>query len=188
MGRARSGAPQGGWSARTALATAALAVFLACGAALLARSHEGGRSHEELAAAWAGEYGVEPGLVMAVIRCESGGRVDAVSPAGARGLMQIMPGTAAHVAAGLGLPAPDARDLLDPEINVRLGTRYLAELRKTFNDDHLALAAYNAGPANARKWAERCPGLDGATVVRREAFPQTRAYVDRVMREWKKGP
>jgi soluble lytic murein transglycosylase len=99
--------------------------------------------------------------------------------------MQIMPGTAVRVAGELGLPAPDPEDLFDPDVNIRLGTWYLSSLRKTFGDDHLAIASYNAGPGNVKKWIGRCPGKDGATVIRKAGFPETRAYVARVMKEWK---
>jgi soluble lytic murein transglycosylase len=185
MGKGRREGVRGGPDLRAAASAVALLLFLAGAFALLARAYEGTRSQEEIVEAAAREQGLDPRLVMAVIKCESGGRPDAVSPAGARGLMQIMPGTAARVASRMGLPAPSNEDLFDPEINVRLGCRYLADLRREFGDDRLALAAYNAGPGNAKKWAARCPGKDGAAVVRREAFPETRAYVDRVLKEWK---
>ncbi len=130
------------------------------------------------------EYGVDPLLVEAVIECESGGRPDAVSRAGAVGLMQLMPGTARAVAAEIDLPSPDARDLFDPEINVRLGVYYLAKMLKLFEDKHLALAAYNAGPANVRRWMARNPGCVGAVVVSRSGFGETRHYVRRVLNAW----
>ena len=83
-------------------------------------------------------YNLDPCLVMAVIQVESGFDPEAVSHKGAQGLMQILPGTAAS----LGL-----KDPLDPQSNLRAGIRYLAQLKKVFNNDLvLTLAAYNAGP------------------------------------------
>jgi soluble lytic murein transglycosylase-like protein len=85
-------------------------------------------------------HGVDPALVAALIRVESGFRVDAVSPQGAQGLMQVMPDTAAL----LGFS-----DGTDPHVNLEIGTRYLAILLEQFGGDaELALAAYNAGPVS----------------------------------------
>lgn len=144
---------------------------------------EDGRS--DLVRAFSAEYGVDAALVNAVIECESGGRVQAVSRAGAVGLMQVMPATARAVCAEIGLPAPSRLDLFDPEINIRVGTYYLAKMLRRFGDVHLALAAYNAGPGNVTRWMGEHPRLDGPGVVRRAAFGETRAYVDRVLKAWK---
>jgi len=104
---------------------------------------------------------VPPRLVSAVIRAESGGDPSAVSRAGAAGLMQLMPATAAQYG---------ARDRFDPEENVAAGTRYLRDLLARYHHDlRRAVAAYNAGPA----------AVDAARGV--PAFDETRAYVARVV-------
>jgi soluble lytic murein transglycosylase-like protein len=91
----------------------------------------------------AGQYGIDPSVITAVIVAESGGKAHAVSPAGARGLMQIMPATGRE----LGLVNP-----FDPRENILAGTRYLSRMLKRFGGDiTLALAAYNAGPGAVRK-------------------------------------
>lgn len=83
--------------------------------------------------------GIEPDLVRAVLVVESGGDPAAVSPRGARGLMQLMPATARQYG---------VRDVFDPEQNIRAGSRYLRDLADRYrNDLELTLAAYNAGPA-----------------------------------------
>jgi soluble lytic murein transglycosylase len=131
------------------------------------------------------EHDLDPALVKAVITVESGGRVDAVSRAGARGLMQVMPGTASRVCEELGLPSPSRSDLFDPEINIRIGSYYLAKMLAKFGDVCLALGAYNAGPANVRRWIARNPGRTGSEVIRIAAYVETRRYVARVLRTWK---
>jgi soluble lytic murein transglycosylase-like protein len=90
---------------------------------------------------------LDPKLVLAVIRVESGFRARAVSPAGAVGLMQLMPFTFGEVADRSGLSGADP---FDPVGNVRAGIRYLTELVVAFGDLELALMAYNAGPARIR--------------------------------------
>ncbi len=104
--------------------------------------------------------GIDPALVLAVIEAESGQATDAVSPKGAVGLMQVLPGTAAEI----GFP-----DAADPAHNLEAGCRYLAALLETFGGDvELALAAYNAGPGAVRHWGTVPP------------YRETRAFVARV--------
>lgn len=100
-------------------------------------------------------------LLAAVVEAESGFDPDAVSPRGARGLMQLMPATAAD----MGAAHPT-----DPGANVRAGARYLRQLLRRFDDDlELALAAYNAGPGNVLRYRGVPP------------FRETNRYVDRVL-------
>ncbi len=98
----------------------------------------------DMIASAAGRFGVDPRLIMAVILVESGGNPLATSPAGAAGLMQVMPSTFT----GMGY---DRRLIYDPRTNIEAGTRYLAECLTIFGGDvYWAAAAYNAGIANAR--------------------------------------
>ena len=90
----------------------------------------------------AGKHGVSADLIKAVINAESGGRVDARSPAGALGLMQLMPKTAQQ----LGV------DPLNPAANIDGGTRYLKTMAKKFGTLDKALAAYNSGPGTLKKF------------------------------------
>jgi hypothetical protein len=94
--------------------------------------------------------GLDPNLVYGVIWVESRFNPKAKSPAGARGLMQLMPATAAHLAKELGEKRPHA---YDPDFNIRAGAYYLDRLMDRFDgDETLAVAAYNAGPGNVSKW------------------------------------
>jgi len=113
-----------------------------------------------------GRYRLDPDLVNSVIKAESDFKVRAVSPKGAQGLMQLMPGTAAQ----LGVP-----NAFDPQANVDGGTRYLRELLERYNFDLVkALAAYNAGPQRVEQFGGVPP------------YYETRAYVARIVKDFNK--
>ena len=119
-------------------------------------------SFNEIIVRAAGRYGVDPALVKAVIKAESDFDPEAVSPAGAVGLMQLMPETARVVG---------VRDLRDPAQNIYGGVRHLSRLLRVFDGDTvLALAAYNAGENAVRRYGGLPP------------FRETREYVRRVLR------
>jgi soluble lytic murein transglycosylase len=121
------------------------------------------------------------GLLWAVARQESGFDPDAVSPARAVGLMQLLPETARPIAEELGLPAGDAR-LTSPPFALRVGGRLLRKLLDEFHGNvPLAVAAYNAGAESIERWASRSPGMELDTFVERIPFKETRDYVARVM-------
>ena len=160
-------------------------------AVLLAVYSNWPRRHDwtKLATAHANSVGLDPALVLAVIEAESKGRPRAMSRVGARGLMQLMPATAEEIAKRHGIGYHGRSDLFDPDLNVRLGTLYLAQLRRQFRDDpRLYIAAYNAGPGNVDKWRLQHPGLSSQQLIAQVAFPQTRAYVRRVMATWRDEP
>lgn len=119
-----------------------------------------------------------PFFILALIRQESSFNPNTESPVGALGLMQIMPRTAQELRRGV-----NRTDLLDPHKNIQLGARYLKALVKEFNqDEQKALAAYNAGAGNVRKWNKRFPGADSMLFSDLIPFDETREYVANIMR------
>jgi soluble lytic murein transglycosylase len=130
---------------------------------------------------------VEPALVYAIARQESAFNPDAVSPAGARGLMQFMPATARRVAQRYGVEFDESRLLGDPVFSAKLGAAHLGELLDGWGGSAaLAFAAYNAGPGHVRRWIERFGDprrgdRDIIDWVEQIPFPETRSYVQRVM-------
>lgn len=126
---------------------------------------------------------LDPWLVASLARRESLFWRRAASAAGAVGVMQLVPPTAARVAESLGLPAPDRAALFDPELNVALGTAELARLIAAF-DGHRApaLAAYNAGETVAREWWEaRPPGQPLDEWIETIPYTETRLYVKAIL-------
>ena len=138
-------------------------------------------AHRSLVTAAAAEHGLPQDWVYAVIRQESAFDADAASAADAIGLMQLLPSTARQVASRLGLAPPRRLDLIDPALNIRLGSAYLAAMRTRFGGRSLlATAAYNAGPNAARRWLADEP-LPGDLWLTRIPYRETRDYVRRVL-------
>jgi soluble lytic murein transglycosylase len=124
---------------------------------------------------------VEPELIYAIIRQESGFRADVVSPAAAVGLMQLLPVTAGRVAAENGLVS-EADRLTEPPVNIGYGSRYLRKLLDLFGGNYaLAAASYNAGPTAVLRWLNGSPDLELDVFVARIPFTETRGYVERVV-------
>jgi soluble lytic murein transglycosylase len=143
-------------------------------------------SHEDIIRQQAKEKGLDPSLVAAIIYEESKFR-DQTSHAGARGLMQITPGTADYIAEKSGGIAFEQGDLATPQINIAYGTYYLRLLLHKYDGSEiLALAAYNAGQANVDRWlAEARASGEPFRVAAHIPFAETRAYVDRVLQAQK---
>lgn len=139
-------------------------------------------SYLETVTAEAVKYGLEPHFVLSVIRVESRFDPLAISSAGARGLMQIMPVTGKEIEEQLGLSANPFCDLYRPELNIRLGTYYLwRQLEEFGGRPEMALAAYNAGPGRVRGWLRRLGAVDPELFVELIEFPETRQFVKKVL-------
>ncbi|WP_246027533.1 lytic transglycosylase domain-containing protein [Novosphingobium umbonatum] len=125
--------------------------------------------------------------IHAIARQESQFSYNALSRTNARGLMQLMPTTAAETARRIGLPFSTEALTADPSYNLALGNAYFARLLSSFNGSYpLAVAAYNAGPGNVRKWLAargdpRNGGVDWLEWIERIPFGETRGYVYHVM-------
>jgi len=121
---------------------------------------------EPLIARVAKEQGADPALVKSVVATESAFDPNAVSTKGAVGLMQVLPETAMRYGLAADKKRSVAQKLCDPTVNLRIGTRYLQDLRAMFNNLPLALAAYNSGENTVKRFNNQIP-----------PFPETVAYV-----------
>ena len=139
--------------------------------------------YRELVTSRARELGLDPYLLAGLIRQESAFVPDIVSPAGATGLTQVMPATGRQLAGAVGLRGFTAEMLETPELNVRLGTRFLSDLSRRYNGDvPLILSAYNAGPTRANRWRRLPEAEDPYRFTERIPFAETRDYVKNVTR------
>jgi soluble lytic murein transglycosylase len=128
--------------------------------------------YEHIVRGHARQYELDPALLAAVIYRESKFDADAESSSGAIGLMQLLPDTALGIASLTEGRRFRVEDLYDPEINVRYGSFYLRRLLRKYDDERLALAAYNAGQANVDEWV-----AEGGEI----GFAETREYVEDVL-------
>ncbi|RLA49545.1 MAG: lytic transglycosylase, partial [Gammaproteobacteria bacterium] len=116
-------------------------------------------------------------------RQESAFRPLVTSPAGARGLMQLMPATAKEVARKHRIPYKNSQQLFDPDLNIRLGSQYYADVLQRFGGNRiLTTAAYNAGPHRVSRWRKKSAGkLPFDAWVETIPFKETRQYVQNVL-------
>jgi len=131
------------------------------------------------------EFGIPPLLLLALVRQESAFNPEAVSPAAAVGLTQVIPDTGALIAASLDQPWEGIQSLTDPAASLRFGAAYLATQLETFDGDiYATLAGYNGGPWNAERWLgqQQLPNADGFVHV--IDFEETRRYVATVIEQF----
>lgn len=128
------------------------------------------------------ENDLDPYLVAAIIHVESKFDPAAVSPKGARGLMQIMPETAEWVAGVMGLEAFNTNLLFEPDQNVKIGSWYLSSLMQQFNDDLIvSLAAYNGGRNRVTRWLSEGIWDGQVETIANIPLSETRDYVQKVL-------
>jgi soluble lytic murein transglycosylase len=137
--------------------------------------------HEDIIRQQAREKRLDPALVAGVIFAESKFR-DQTSATGAKGLMQIQPETAKFIARRSGGAAFEIADLGTPQINIQYGTYYLRYLLDRYGENVvLAVAAYNGGETNVDRWIAESGRRGKAFKINDIPFPETRAYVNRVL-------
>jgi len=128
------------------------------------------------------ENGLDPVLVAALIRQESNFNPLATSPAGARGLMQLMPAVGKTVAESKGIGPWDPELLYEPATNIKLGTAHLSGLARKYPEVVKVLAAYNAGESRVEKWSSKTGAADPEVFTERIPFVETRDYVRTILR------
>lgn len=138
--------------------------------------------YREMVMSFAEERELDPYLLAGLIRQESAFVPDIVSRAGAVGLMQVIPSTGRQVARSVGPKDFRSESLTTPEVNVHLGTRFLADLLRRYDDLPLVLSAYNAGPTRADRWKKFPEAGDAGRFTERIPFAETRGYVKNVTR------
>ena len=125
---------------------------------------------------------IDPAWIAAEIRAESVFDPNARSPADARGLMQVLPGTGAEVAAKIGMPWAGGQSLYDADTNIVLGTAYLRQLMDKYGGKpYQVMAGYNAGPAPLGRWISQRPAMDADFWIETISYKETREYVARVL-------
>ena len=126
------------------------------------------------------KHNVEAAVIYSIIKAESNFRTDAVSPAGAIGLMQVMPSTALFIAEKIELDGFTFGKLFEPETNIEIGTAYYRYLLNKFGDGETALAAYNAGEGAVGGWLKSPDNSDDGRIIKNIPYPETKEYVKRV--------
>jgi len=135
-----------------------------------------------LVKAEAAKQNIDPAWVLGLMRAESAMATDAVSPADARGLMQVLPGTASQLARSHGYAYRGSDQLMQARDNIVYGTTFLHDLMRKFNrNEMLVTGAYNAGPSAVKKWLHQLPGGDAAIWIELIPFYETRDYIPKVL-------
>ena len=137
--------------------------------------------YREVFTEYAQAYELDESWILGLVRQESRFITDARSAAGAAGLMQVMPRTARFIAHRMGMRNYQKKGVTEVNTNVTLGAGYLRLVLDQLGSEVLASAAYNAGPARARRWRDDTRPLEGAIYIETIPFPETRDYVKKVM-------
>lgn len=132
------------------------------------------------------ENGIDPLLTLSIIKAESNFKRNIKSSSGARGLMQLMEATAIEEAKEIDEDILVAESLYNPEMNIKIGTKYFAKLMKRYdNKALLALAAYNAGIGNVDSWIEDGIIKEDGSDIENIPFKETNTYVRKIVRNYR---
>ena len=132
---------------------------------------------------YANEYNVDEYLIYAIIKAESNFESNAESHRGAKGLMQLMYSTAEDISKRINIELNE-NNILDPDININLGTKYISMLIQKYNNINLALAAYNAGSGNVDGWIEKGTLKSDGSDIENVPFTETNNYVRKILRDY----
>lgn len=141
------------------------------------------KEYSEYVSKYSEEYGVEEELIYAIIKAESDFNPKAVSNKEAKGLMQLMDSTAEDVAQKVGIILTD-ENILEPDININLGTKYISNLLNKYECVEIALAAYNAGSGNVDKWIKNGIIKSDGSDIENIPYKETNTYVRKIMRDY----
>lgn len=143
------------------------------------------KKHEAIIRTYSKEYNVDELLIYALIKAESNFREDSVSNKGAIGLMQLMEPTAIEIASNLDYQDFTIEELNDVNTNIKFGIKYFSDLLKEHNNNYLlALAAYNAGIGNVRRWIENGIIKEDGSDIENIPFKETNMYVRKILRDY----
>lgn len=139
--------------------------------------------YSEYVKKYAKEYDVDKYLIFAIIKAESNFDQDAVSHREAKGLMQLMYSTAEEIAKKVNVDLNE-ENILEPDININLGTKYISMLIQKYGNINLALAAYNAGSGNVDGWIEKGTLKEDGSNIENIPFTETNNYVRKILRDY----
>ena len=142
--------------------------------------------YEEYVKKYSNEYNVDELLIYSIIKTESNFNEKVISSSGAKGLMQLMNSTAEELAKKVNQPLETKDSLLDPENNIKLGTKYYSDLSKTYDGNMLlALCAYNAGIGNVNEWIKDGTIKQDGSNIENIPFKETNMYIRKILNNYK---
>lgn len=142
------------------------------------------QDYAEYVEKYAKENNVDPLLIYAIIKAESNFDDEAVSGRGATGLMQLMDNTAKEVATNEAVEYVSSESLLDPETNIQLGVKYFASLLEIFQNNAVALAAYNAGMGTVQGWIDEGIIKADGSDIEHIPYNETNMYVRKILKDY----
>ena len=142
------------------------------------------KDYSEYVSKYAEEYDIDENLIYALIKAESNFNEKAVSHQNAKGLMQLMQSTAQDLANRSQIKLTKD-NILEPDININLGTQYIASLLNKYDSIEVALAAYNAGSGNVDRWIKNGTIKSDGSDIENVPYKETNTYVRKIMRNYK---
>ena len=142
------------------------------------------KEYSEYVSKYSQQYGIDEDLIYALIKAESNFEAEAVSNKNAQGLMQLMYSTAKDVAKKSDIELTE-ENILEPDININIGTKHLSILLEKYECIEIALAAYNAGSGNVDKWIDNGTIKSDGSDIENIPFKETHNYVRKIMRDYR---